>query len=72
VRPSETPWTCSIGVDDDDLRLLGRRIGIATVDEAFETVERYYRRRRISAKAGFFMQAMFPGDGTFVSEESSD
>jgi hypothetical protein len=61
-----------IGVDDDDLRLLGRRIGIATVDEAFEAVERYYRRRRISAKAGFFMRAIFPGDGTLVSEEPSD
>jgi len=48
-----------IGVDDDDVRLLGRRIGVTTADEAFEAVERFYRRDRISAKAGFYLQAIF-------------
>jgi len=48
-----------IGVDDDDVGLLGRRIGITSVDEAYEVVERFYRRDRISAKTGFYLQAIF-------------
>ena len=48
-----------IGVDDDDVRLLGTRIGIKTVDEAYEAVEKFYRRERISAKAGFYIQTIF-------------
>jgi hypothetical protein len=47
-------------VDDDDLKLLGGIIGITTLDQAFALVERFYRRERISAKSGFFMQSIFP------------
>ena len=48
-----------IGVDDDDLRLLGRIIGITTLEQAYALVERFYRSERISAKSGFFMQSIF-------------
>ena len=48
-----------IGVDDDDLRLLGRVIGITTLEQAYALVERFYRSERISAKSGFFMQSIF-------------
>jgi hypothetical protein len=58
-----------IGVDDDDLRLLGKRIGITTVDAAFEAVERYYRKERVSAKTGFFIQTLLQ-DPLFGSEEA--
>jgi hypothetical protein len=49
-----------IGVDDDDLRLLGGIIGITTPEQAYALVERFYRRERISAKSGFFIQSIFP------------
>jgi hypothetical protein len=49
-----------IGVDDDDLKLLGRIIGITTLEQAHALVERFYRRERISAKSSFFMQNIFP------------
>jgi hypothetical protein len=62
-----------IGVDDDDVRLLGTRIGIKTVDEAYAAVEKFYRRERISAKAGFYIQTIFQDDvGPTSSEEASD
>jgi hypothetical protein len=51
-----------IGIDDDDLRLLGTLIGVKTADTAYEIVERYYRRERVSAKAGLFIQTLFPED----------
>jgi hypothetical protein len=61
-----------IGVDDDDLKLLGARIGITTVDQAYEVVERFYRQERIPAKAWFFMQAIYQDHVPLRSEESSD
>jgi hypothetical protein len=60
-----------IGVDDDDVRLLGTRIGIKTVDEAYAVVEKFYRRERISAKASFYIQTIFQDDDGRSSEESS-
>jgi hypothetical protein len=59
-----------IGVDDDDVRLLGTRIGIKTVDEAYAVVEKFYRRERISAKAGFYIQTIFQ-DGVGRSTEDT-
>ena len=61
-----------IGVDDDDVRLLGARIGITTPDEAYAAVEKFYRRERISAKAGFYLQTIFRDHDGRSSEESSD
>ena len=52
-----------IGMDDDDLILLGTIIGIKSADQAYEVVERFYRRERVSAKAGFYIQTFFPNDG---------
>jgi Nucleotidyltransferase of unknown function (DUF6036) len=49
-----------IGMDDDDLKLLGELIGIEYADQAYEVVERFYRRERVSAKAGFYIQTIFP------------
>ncbi|MGD0880395.1 MAG: DUF6036 family nucleotidyltransferase [Acidimicrobiales bacterium] len=51
---------------DDDLRLLSARIGITSVDEAYDVVERFYRPQRVSAKAGFFVQTVlsFDSDGS--------
>jgi Nucleotidyltransferase of unknown function (DUF6036) len=48
-----------IGFDDDDLKLLARRIGVTTASGAYDAIERYYRRERISAKAGFYIQTIF-------------
>ena len=61
-----------IGVDDDDVRLLGTRIGITTPDEAYASVEKFYRRERISAKVGFYLQTIFQDHDGRNSEESSD
>lgn len=55
-----------IGIDDVDLRLLADRIGVTTADQAYQLVERFYRVERISPKAGFFIQAMFPTDAGVV------
>ncbi len=41
-----------IGVDDDDVRLLGARIGITTPDEAYAAVEKFYRRERTPPRRG--------------------
>jgi hypothetical protein len=49
-----------IGIDDDDLRLLGTLTGIRTAEQAYEVVERFYRRDRVSSKAGFFIQTIYP------------
>jgi len=49
-----------IGADDDDLRLLGQRIGVTTAEEAFGIMERFYRSERVSAKSNFFVQVIFP------------
>jgi hypothetical protein len=35
--------------------LLGTRIDVTTVDGAYEVVERFYRRERVSAKTGFYL-----------------
>jgi hypothetical protein len=61
-----------IGVDDDDVRLLGTRIGITMPDEAYAAVEKFYRRERISAKVGFYLQTIFQDHDGPNSEESSD
>jgi hypothetical protein len=51
-----------IGIDDDDLKLLGTLIRVKTADEANEIVERFYRRERLSAKVGFYIQTLFPDE----------
>ncbi len=61
-----------IGIDDDDVRLLGRRIGITSAAEAFEAVERFYRRERVSAKAGFYLETIFQSHVVLNPEESTD
>jgi hypothetical protein len=58
-----------IGIDDDDLRLLGSLTGITAADEAYEATERYYRRERISEKAGFYIQTIFQDEATLNTEE---
>jgi hypothetical protein len=51
-----------IGIDDDDLKLLGALIGVTNADQAYEVVERFYRHERVSAKTGFYIQTIFPND----------
>jgi len=51
-----------VGIDDDDLKLLGRRIGVTTAEQAYEAVDRHYGPERVSGKAGFFLQTIFQGD----------
>jgi hypothetical protein len=47
-------------IDDDDLELLGCAIGIASAEDAFRVVEKFYRADRISAKTGFFIESIYP------------
>jgi hypothetical protein len=35
---------------------------VTTADQAYGAVDRYYRPERVSAKAGFFIQAIYRGD----------
>lgn len=45
--------------DIDDIRLLGRALGICTFDEAMAVVSRYYPDGRISPKTLFGLQEIF-------------
>lgn len=45
--------------DFEDLKILGREIGIRTLDHAFSIVEKYYPRDRIPPRTAFFLQEVF-------------
>ena len=51
-----------IDIDDDDLKLLGKIIGIKSAEDAYAMVERFYRQERIPAKSGFYLQSIYPED----------
>lgn len=45
--------------DASDLLVLAARLGIRTASQAFATIERFYDRSRLTAKAQFFVEAAF-------------
>ena len=51
-----------LGIDDDDLKLLGEIVGIKDAEDAYAIVAKFYRQERISAKSGFYLQSIYPED----------